>query len=107
VGGVQLRRAIREGVAADALTEQTLSRYMAQREAPDPDLFIRTGGEVRISNFLLWQVAYSELHFTECLWPDFDDTELDRAFKVYAARDRRFGGVKPDAAVLAGSPDAA
>lgn len=101
------QRAIRDGVAADALTEDTLSRYMAQREAPDPDLFIRTGGEVRISNFLLWQVAYSELHFTDCLWPDFDDAELDRAFKVYATRDRRFGGVKPEMAVLAGSSDAA
>jgi undecaprenyl diphosphate synthase len=100
------QRAIRTA-CRPALTEETLSRYMAQREAPDPDLFIRTGGEVRISNFLLWQVAYSELHFTECLWPDFDETELDRAFKVYATRDRRFGGVKPEAAVLAGSPDAA
>ena len=101
------QRAIDDGVSAAQLTEETLSGYMALREAPDPDLFIRTGGEVRISNFLLWQVAYSELHFTDCLWPDFDATELDRAFKVYATRDRRFGGVKPEAAELAGSPDAA
>ena len=101
------QRAIRDGVGADAMTEETLSRYMAQREAPDPDLFIRTGGEVRISNFLLWQVAYSELYFTDCLWPDFDDAELDRAFKVYAKRDRRFGGVKNETAVLARSSDAA
>jgi undecaprenyl diphosphate synthase len=101
------RRALQDGVAASDLGEATLSRYMAQRDAPDPDLFIRTGGEVRISNFLLWQVAYSELHFTDCLWPDFDETELDRAFAIYASRDRRFGGVKPDAAILAGSSDAA
>ena len=101
------RRAIEDGVPAEQLTEERLSRYMAQHEAPDPDLFIRTGGEVRISNFLLWQVAYSELYFTDCLWPDFDETELDRAFKVYASRDRRFGGVKPEAASLAGSSDAA
>jgi len=101
------RRAIQAGVPASELTEETLSRYMAQCEAPDPDLFVRTGGEVRISNFLLWQVAYSELYFTDCLWPDFDETELDRAFQVYASRDRRFGGVKPEAAMLAGSPDAA
>jgi undecaprenyl diphosphate synthase len=101
------QRAIQDGVPAAELTEERLSRYMAQSEAPDPDLFIRTGGEVRISNFLLWQVAYSELHFTDCLWPDFDEKELDRAFKVYATRDRRFGGVKPEAAELAGSPDAA
>jgi undecaprenyl diphosphate synthase len=101
------QRAIQDGVPAGELTEERLSRYMAQSDAPDPDLFIRTGGEVRISNFLLWQVAYSELHFTDCLWPDFDEAELDRAFKVYATRDRRFGGVKPESAELAGSPDAA
>ena len=65
--------------------------------APDPDLFIRTGGEVRISNFLLWQVAYSELYFTDCLWPDFGDAELDAALADFRARDRRFGGVKGDA----------
>ncbi|MFL6628601.1 MAG: polyprenyl diphosphate synthase [Vitreoscilla sp.] len=101
------QQAIRDGVPADQLTEERLARYMAQHEAPDPDLFIRTGGEVRISNFLLWQVAYSELVFTDCLWPDFDETELDRAFRVYAQRDRRFGGVKTEAATMAGSPDAA
>ena len=95
------------GVAPEALDEDTLGRYMALAHAPDPDLFIRTGGEVRISNFLLWQVAYSELVFSDCLWPDFDETELDRAFRVYAQRDRRFGGVKPEAATMAGSPDAA
>jgi undecaprenyl diphosphate synthase len=91
------RRAIAEGVPPDELTEERLGRYMALAHAPDPDLFIRTGGEVRISNFLLWQAAYSELHFTDCLWPDFDDAELDRALASYAARDRRFGGVKPAA----------
>ena len=101
------QRALHDGVPASELSEERLSSYMAQCDAPDPDLFIRTGGEVRISNFLLWQVAYSELHFTDCLWPDFDEAELDRAFAVYASRDRRFGGVKPDAAALAGSPDAA
>jgi undecaprenyl diphosphate synthase len=101
------RRAMAAGLDPDQLTEDDLSRFMAQREAPDPDLFIRTGGEVRISNFLLWQVAYSELHFTDCLWPDFDEAELDRALGTYARRDRRFGGVKPDAAVVAGGSDAA
>jgi undecaprenyl diphosphate synthase len=60
---------------------------------PDPDLFIRTGGEVRISNFLLWQAAYSELVFTECLWPEFDTEELDSALAQYARRERRFGAV--------------
>ncbi len=101
------RRAVENGRDPAQITEERLSSYMAQREAPDPDLFIRTGGEVRISNFLLWQVAYSELYFTECLWPDFDDTEIDRAFSVYARRDRRFGGVKSEPSVKNGGPDAA
>ena len=59
--------------------------------APEPDLFIRTGGEQRISNFLLWQLAYSEFHFTEILWPDFDDAALDAAISSYRRRERRFG----------------
>ena len=93
------RRAIADGLAAEQLTEERLSNYMALAHAPDPELFIRTGGEVRISNFLLWQVAYSELHFTDCLWPDFDEAELDAALATYRTRDRRFGGVKPASAV--------
>jgi undecaprenyl diphosphate synthase len=101
------RRAVAEGLDPSQITEEKLSSYMAQREAPDPDLFIRTGGEVRISNFLLWQVAYSELYFTDCLWPDFDDRELDKAFAAYAGRDRRFGGVKNEAAAPPGGADAA
>jgi undecaprenyl diphosphate synthase len=66
---------------------------MAMSYAPDPDLFIRTGGEVRISNFLLWQAAYAEMVFSDTLWPDFDSDELDRCIKAYAARERRFGDV--------------
>jgi len=77
----------------DALDEAVLSRHMAMADTPDPDLFIRTGGEVRLSNFLLWQSAYAELYFTDCLWPDFDEAELDRALRDYAARERRFGDV--------------
>ncbi len=91
------RHAMRDGVTADQLDEATLGRYMALSHAPDPDLFIRTGGEIRISNFLLWQAAYSELVFTECLWPEFDESELDAALAAYARRDRRFGGVKDTA----------
>ena len=87
------RQAMRAGIAPDNLDEATLNRFMALSYAPDPDLFIRTGGEVRISNFLLWQVAYSELVFSDCLWPEFGDAELDAAFADYARRDRRFGGV--------------
>jgi undecaprenyl diphosphate synthase len=89
------RRALAEGVAPEAVDEQWLSRHMALSFAPDPDLFIRTGGEMRMSNFLLWQAAYSELFFTECLWPDFGETEIDAALAAYAQRDRRFGGIRP------------
>jgi len=92
------KRAMIEGVDPEALDEECLSRFMAMSYAPDPDLFIRTGGEVRISNFLLWQVAYSELYFTDCLWPEFGDAELDAALSAYARRDRRFGQV-PSASV--------
>jgi undecaprenyl diphosphate synthase len=95
------RRAIADGVAPEALDEERLGRYMALSHAPDPDLLIRTGGEVRISNFLLWQAAYSELVFTDCLWPDFGDAELDAALAEFARRERRFGGVKESAALEA------
>ncbi|MDO9313827.1 MAG: polyprenyl diphosphate synthase [Burkholderiaceae bacterium] len=93
------QRAMRDGVSADELDEATLSRYMALSHAPDPDLFIRTGGEVRISNFLLWQTAYSELCFSECLWPEFGEAELDAALADYARRDRRFGAIEEATAV--------
>jgi undecaprenyl diphosphate synthase len=89
------RAALAAGVRPEALDEATLGSHMAMSFAPDPDLFIRTGGEVRISNFLLWQVAYSELYFTDCLWPDFGDAELDAALAAFHARDRRYGGVAP------------
>jgi undecaprenyl diphosphate synthase len=71
--------------------EQDLTPHLAMSYAPEPDLFIRTGGEQRISNFLLWQLAYTELYFTETLWPDFDDAALDMAIASYRARERRFG----------------
>jgi len=90
------RQAMAAGVEPAQLDEAKLSSFMAMAYAPDPDLFIRTGGEMRVSNFLLWQVAYSELFFTDCLWPDFGEAELDAALRAFAARDRRFGGVKTD-----------
>jgi undecaprenyl diphosphate synthase len=88
------KRTIAAGVKPDEVNEGTLSRFMAMSFAPDPDLFIRTGGEMRVSNFLLWQIAYAELYFTECLWPEFGVEELDGALAAYARRDRRFGLVK-------------
>jgi undecaprenyl diphosphate synthase len=90
------RQAMLAGVAPDDLDEAKLSSFMAMNYAPDPDLFIRTGGEMRISNFLLWQVAYAELFFTDCLWPDFGAEEIDAALAAYRSRDRRFGGVKTE-----------
>lgn len=101
------QRALAEGVRSEELTEERLSSYMALSHAPDPDLFIRTGGEYRISNFLLWQVAYSELYFTDCLWPDFDEVQLDAALADFAQRDRRFGAVKAVKAGKTGSGSAA
>ena len=94
------RQAMVAGVPADELDERTLNSYMALSYAPDPDLFIRTGGELRISNFLLWQAAYSELVFTECLWPEFGTEELDAALAQYARRERRFGAVAPPAELV-------
>ena len=95
------RAAMRAGVKPEELTEARLSEFMAMSYAPDPDLFIRTGGEVRISNFLLWQSAYSEFVFSDCLWPDFGEAQLDAAIMAFRERDRRFGGVKADAALEA------
>ena len=75
----------------DEILESDLTPHLSMNYAPEPDLFIRTGGEQRVSNFLLWQLAYTELHFTETLWPDFDDAALEAAFESYRARERRFG----------------
>jgi undecaprenyl diphosphate synthase len=91
------KSAIAAGVTAEQLDEACLSKRMAMCHAPDPDLFIRTGGELRISNFLLWQVAYAEFYFTDCLWPDFNGERLDEALGAYAGRERRFGAL-PDPA---------
>src|ERR1700682_5611725 len=76
---------------AAPITEERLARYLSMSYAPEPDLFIRTGGEQRVSNFLLWQLAYTELYFTDALWPDFGADALDAAFASYRRRERRFG----------------
>jgi undecaprenyl diphosphate synthase len=77
-----------------SLSEQQLQRHLSTFDLPDPDLLIRTGGEQRISNFLLWQIAYSELYFTEVLWPEFDNKQLEIAISWYKSRQRRFGKVE-------------
>jgi len=88
----QLARRVQAGeIHPDLITEEALHSHTALHEFPPPDLCIRTGGEQRISNFLLWQFAYSELHFTNTLWPDFDTNDLDAAFADFARRQRRFG----------------
>jgi undecaprenyl diphosphate synthase len=97
------RKAITLGLQPEQVDEAWLSSQMALSFAPDPDLFIRTGGEMRISNFLLWQAAYSELFFTECLWPDFGVAEIDAALNAYAQRDRRFGAIGPNQVVPEGT----
>ena len=73
------------------VSEDLLQPHFSMAYAPEPDLFIRTGGEQRISNFLLWQLAYTELYFTDVLWPDFDEAELHKAFDWFSQRERRFG----------------
>ena len=83
--------AARLAAAGQAITEVSLDRALALSHVPDPDLLIRTGGEQRISNFLLWQCAYSELYFTDKLWPEFDEAALDEAIADYNLRERRFG----------------
>lgn len=77
----------------ESITENEIASYL-YNDIPDPELLIRTSGELRISNFLLWQIAYSEIYITDTLWPDFDEVELDKAIASYNKRDRRFGGVK-------------
>lgn len=85
------RAAARLAERGAALTEQNLDREMALSHVPDPDLFIRTGGEQRLSNFLLWQSAYAELFFSDRLWPEFDEVALDEAIAAFQSRERRFG----------------
>ena len=88
----EICRAAAEGkLSADDINEDTVSRFLTTKEIPDPDLLIRTGGELRISNFLLWQLAYAELYFTDEFWPDFGKESLYKAICSYQSRERRFG----------------
>ena len=79
---------------SESITEETIKNYLSTKSIPDPDLVIRTSGEQRLSNFLLWELAYAELYFTDVFWPDFDEKELQKAIYAYQTRDRRFGGLK-------------
>ena len=88
----QIAREVAEGtLSPDAIDEQVVSNHLATSFMPDPDLLIRTGGEVRVSNYLLWQIAYSELYFCDTFWPDFSEADLRKAIATYQGKQRRFG----------------
>jgi undecaprenyl diphosphate synthase len=100
----QLAKKVAAGTLdAEAITEELINAHLSTASLPEPDLFIRTGGEERVSNFLLWQLAYTEFYFTDVLWPEFDAGQLDRAINSFTQRERRFGRTseqlqeKPDA----------
>ena len=88
-----IQRIIKDGVKPEEVNSEMVSRYMFTAGVPDPDLIIRTSGELRVSNFLIWQGAYSELYVTSVYWPDFDREELQKALDTFAKRDRRYGGL--------------
>ena len=94
------RRAIREGIDAEALDEERFSRLLYTAGQPDPDLLIRTSGELRVSNFLLWQIAYAEIYVTETFWPDFRTRHLLEAILAYQKRERRYGGIRPSGVAI-------
>ena len=91
VARILAREAVEHKISPEEITEENISRHLATYPFPDPDLLIRTGGEKRISNFLLWQIAYSELYFSDVLWPEFDKEEYAKALLQYQRRERRFG----------------
>jgi undecaprenyl diphosphate synthase len=86
-----VQQIVRDGIPADQITEDLINHYMYTGDLPDPDLVIRTSGELRLSNFLIWQAAYAEYYFTDTYWPDFDKGELRKAIEEYTRRTRRFG----------------
>jgi undecaprenyl diphosphate synthase len=91
-----IQKMLRDEVPASEITEEMVSRYLSTGGMPDPDLLIRTGGDQRISNFLLWQAAYAELYFTDTYWPDFGREDIDIALAEYGRRKRKFGGLLPE-----------
>jgi undecaprenyl diphosphate synthase len=88
-----VQRIMRDGTAPEAVSEELISHYLYAGDLPDPDLIVRTGGEFRLSNFLIWQAAYAEYYATPTYWPDFDEAELAKALETYSQRERRFGKV--------------
>jgi len=90
------RHLIVDGISPPQINEKVFRQYLYTADIPDPDLIIRTGGEMRLSNFLIWQSAYAESYFTPVLWPGFDKKEIDKALTAYSQRQRRFGGLPPE-----------
>jgi undecaprenyl diphosphate synthase len=99
-----VKRIVAEGVPAEKIDEALFGSYLSTYGLPDPDLVIRTAGELRLSNFLIWQAAYAEYYSTPVYWPDFDEAEVERALQAYAGRARRFGGLSRPALTNGSSP---
>ncbi len=91
-----MRAIVREGLPPDAITEDVISQHLYTAGLPDPDLIIRTSGELRVSNFLIWQGAYAEYYISPLFWPDFDKAEFYKALQSFAQRERRYGAVIED-----------
>ena len=89
-----VKKIVAEGIPIENINEESISNKLATAHMPDPDLIIRSGGELRMSNFLIWQAAYAEYYFTSTLWPDFNAREVDRALTEFSKRERRFGKTK-------------
>jgi len=88
-----IKTIVKQGISSDKITEETINEYLCTKDIPDPELLIRTSGEKRVSNFLLWQIAYAELYFTNTLWPEFSEEEFFKALVEYQTRERRFGKI--------------
>jgi undecaprenyl diphosphate synthase len=95
-----VREIVAKGIPAEEITEETITDHLYTHRSPDPDLIIRTSGELRLSNFLIWQASYAELYATETYWPDFGREELLKAIYAYNRRDRRYGGIKSDGVLV-------
>ena len=91
-----VRQIVRDGIPPEQIDAQMLQRYLYTRDVPDPDLIVRTGGEQRLSNFLVWQSVYSEYYSSQACWPDFDEAELAKALRAFSQRKRRFGALPPE-----------
>ena len=86
-----IKKIVSEGIVSDDIDEKTFEKYLTTNGIPDPDIIVRTAGEMRLSNFLIWQSAYSEYYFTDVLWPDFGEKDVDLVIETFSTRNRRFG----------------